>query len=203
MKGPRVYRSVDPVDVPSRFWLCWFVGFFDGEGSITCLACSTVKSGRKVVFRVTASQADPAVLAEIQRYLGGRVFPCKGGRMWQWCLDGALLIDTRIEPIFSTYPLKTRKAREWELVRPLVAERAAEIRPGSRHTTRNYRDGFFDRVADVQRRLSAGRKTWEHLHRAREPVTPKPRGGRPGPYAKRRTVSGSSTGSKTGSTAVT
>lgn len=193
MTGERkvVHRVEDGMDrqeieatTYSPEWAAWFSGFFDGEGSIACLATVHQDGGRRVIFRISITQRldEAPLLHEIAERLGGRVYERTGGRTAAWHLDGATALSQRIVPLFQRHRLRTKKALEWSLVAPLVVERAAS----GRYLT----DEFYARVAAVALALSEGRGTWTHLRRERRP-RPMQRLGRPARSAKPSPAAGS------------
>lgn len=132
-------------------WHAWFSGFFDGEGSLQCAVYRD-----KVVFAAVITQRadDLPLLHEIHDRMGGSVHTWvghRGGRneMACWRMNGSVQLVEQLAPVLAAYPLRTKKAREWSLVLPLAAERAAQRNPGSGHTSRAYLPGFLDRVRVV------------------------------------------------------
>jgi LAGLIDADG endonuclease len=156
----------------------WFSGFFDADGSITCLALVN-RHGKRQGIRLRCSvvqhNRELPLLYELKGRYGGVVYPRTETRTATWCLDGARRLAETMVPLFDQYPLHTKKAEEWELVKPLILERAALILVGADFTTKGLAAEFWERVRAVHIQLSEGRQTWRHLINDR-PFTVNPRG---------------------------
>ena len=127
MSGGRV---VDPAEMRE---IGWIVGFVDGEGcfcvSFNKLAKNSVGIEVRPSFSVaqhangctmetTAQSVNYATLEIFIRRFGGGIRHSAGDGTWKYETRKLDVLCDRVIPFFQTYPLKTRKQRDF----PLFAE---------------------------------------------------------------------------------
>src|SRR5438132_13215263 len=107
--------QVAAVDLPS-----YISGYVDGEGcfSVSISPRSTLRVGWEVRPSISVSQNGDRseVLLEIQRYFDcGTLRPDRSDRTLKWEVRSLPLLEARVIPHFTRYPLLSGKQRYFEL----------------------------------------------------------------------------------------
>ena len=139
-KKPVLYRASDPrfrirristrIRVSPEFGY-WFSGIFDGEGTLVCtiqLAEDGTWRKYRLGLELGLRADDLSVIQYIHTNLGGKYGLCKKNgrdRYAQWGLFGLTALRNVAVPLFTQYPLRSKKAKEFEIWRSLVEDRYA------------------------------------------------------------------------------
>lgn len=122
--------SLRPVELPPADWGHWFAGFVDGEG---CFGAYIQAAGHGDTahfdFTIRLREDDYAILETIRDMLGGigrlsRQRCARGGNpvaQWKVSNPGECMLLVRV---FEVYPLRAKKARDFDLWRQGVREEA-------------------------------------------------------------------------------
>lgn len=125
-KPPAKRITFEELDLDHN-WANWFAGFVDGEGSFNISPCSNTKHKRfSIYLQISIRIDDEFVIKEIlDRLKIGSIMLRTSPAIWQGCrmaqvrwkvshLDDILNV---IIPLFERYPLRSKKAKEFELWR--------------------------------------------------------------------------------------
>jgi hypothetical protein len=132
--------------VPDFGW--WFSGFFDGEGSFILHGerrGATVQYVAKI--QVMLRDDDAEVLDEIQRRLGcGRVYRNTRRALANphalFRVGKVQELAEIIVPLFETYPLRSKKSREFAFWKEIVLARYADVACGQTRYSNTYIRSF-------------------------------------------------------------
>lgn len=156
-------KRIEQHGLPSRLDIAdsfgyWFSGYFDGEG---CLYTSTCKTkygiGRRIGLQISCRIDDFEILKAIQETLNVGKFWISPPRnnanaVAHWRCEDAKSLGEIILPLLDTYPLRSKKRREYELWRGLAVEQyirsmgGASRRPG---TSQNGVEEFLETVKKI------------------------------------------------------
>lgn len=104
----------------------WFAGLFDGEGHFVIdLRRPRARGNRELYLglNVYLRDDDAAVLEHVHSTLGGRFRVNPKNNVAQWRLRGIQNLAEIAVPLFEQYPLRSKKAEEFDLFRRLVLQR--------------------------------------------------------------------------------
>ncbi len=110
----------------------YFVGLFDGEGSIVAWHRIRTRGKPYAEFRlglqIMLRDDDADVLHYVHEHLGGGLLaghhntgPTNPTLVWK--LEDIKQLAEQMVPLFDRYPLRSKKQREYQVWRPLVIER--------------------------------------------------------------------------------
>jgi hypothetical protein len=159
----RCAREGIPSRMPADSAFCsWFSGFFDGEGSI--IVFTRPCSGRaqysefRLGVRIQIRDDDASTIEYLLDKIGcgtisrhNRIGATMPSIAWR-CEKIQDLMET-IVPIFDTYPLRTKKGKEFALFRPLVVQRYIDTLGGYSN-----RKGVIPQVIDSHTRRHISRR---------------------------------------------
>lgn len=146
----------------------WFAGLFDGEGHFVIglrgprrLGNWEVQLGLNVYLR----DDDASVLRHVHDALGGQFYPSSKYNVAHWRLRGLVNLAEVAVPLFERYPLRSKKAAEFELFRSLVRQRYLATLGGKRKRAplKNI-DQIKNAISELRvRRRYADRTSWRLL----------------------------------------
>lgn len=113
----------------------WFVGLFDGEGHFVIDLRGPRIAGNwelQLGLNVYLRDDDAGVLQHVHCALGGRFRPTSKNNVAYWGLRGIANLAEVAVPLFERYPLRSKKAREFDLFRNLVLQRYVATLGGKR-----------------------------------------------------------------------
>jgi hypothetical protein len=137
----------------------YFSGFFDGEGHLVTFYRVRQARGKQVsefrlALQIAIRNDDLQVLQYIQDNLGGNIrnniVPKRGNPVCKWFFENIKQLTETIIPLFDRYPLRTKKAREYEIWRNLVIERYVATLGGE-----TQRGGYISDTASFERGVKA------------------------------------------------
>ncbi len=143
----------------------WFAGLFDGEGHFVIdlrpprlLGDRELSLGLNVCLR----DDDAPVLAHVHSALGGRFQISHKTNVAYWGLRGLRDLAEIAVPLFERYPLRSKKADEFELFRHLVLRRYIATLGGKRRRVPlQDTEEIASAIWDVRvRRRYADRSSW-------------------------------------------
>lgn len=128
--------TLEELERTHRDWLYWFTGFFDGEGSLHA-SLPSAKSMPTIGLQVVQRDDDVQVLQQIVD-----VFRCgsinlrvekensryrsKATKTYVWLIRDCRTMAQLFIPFFDRFPLRTKKAMEYQFWRELVLLKAAD-----------------------------------------------------------------------------
>lgn len=148
---------------PSRGW--YFSGFFDGEGSFliwTRTRTDVRHEGTQQCLAVSIGLRadDVSVLETFREWLGGHIGRYGGNRSSkpsaQWRLERLKELREKIVPLFDAYPLRTKKAVEFQLWREVVVQRYEATNGGTSRPM--WTEEALERFSSVERAIKFARK---------------------------------------------
>lgn len=104
----------------------WFAGLFDGEGHFVIGLRGPRRLGNRELqlgLNVYLRDDDASVLRHVHEALGGQFRPSSKYNVAHWRLRGLANLAEVAVPLFERYPLRSKKATEFELFRSLVRQR--------------------------------------------------------------------------------
>lgn len=169
-------RRLEQEGIPTRLSVdgpfgYWFAGLFDGEGHFVIDLRGPRQFGNwelRLGLNVYLRDDDAAVLAHIHAALGGRFRPSSSENVAYWGLHGIANLAEVAMPLFERYPLRSKKAKEFELFRRLVVQRYIATLGGKRrHVPLENVDEIKAAISDLRaRRRYAERSSWQLLEDA-------------------------------------
>jgi len=158
---PNPENEVKPQD---EYFLQWFVGFCDAEGSF--IISIRNKTEVHFVFQITLHVEDVSVLYTIREKLGIGVVTIQGKTCSFRVRSFQVIVDNLI-PIFDKYPLLTHKQlnfRDWK--------KAVLLKLENQKTTSSLSKETLEKINEIKNGMNSFRTNYEGYNLTNDMVTP-------------------------------